>query len=119
RRDLPRMFEVGPATEILEHILLVRADHRFLGDFIAVLIHFALSQSLDQFQLIGLIVEQLARLIRTYLAIDKGVTTSNNPPHPLFDLSQIFGREGERFPLLILAEIKIVIKPRINRWPNG
>ena len=63
RLDLLRAFHVRAAAQVRERIVLVDRDLRLLLERIAVLIQSAFFQPFDQFQLVGLVLEDLARLI--------------------------------------------------------
>ena len=90
-RNLPRMFQMGPAAEILEAILLVGADRRLVARLVAIFIDPAARQPVDQFELVGLVMEERARLVGAHLAVGKGMAATDNLAHALFDLLQIFG----------------------------
>ena len=51
------------AAQVGEGIVLVDRDFRLLIQRVAVLVEAALLQALDQFQLVGLVFEDLARFV--------------------------------------------------------
>ena len=119
RRNLPRMFHMRPATQILKRILLIGADHHLGLDLVAILIHAAFGQPVNQFQLIGLIMEDRARLVRRHLAIGKLVPPADDLAHALLDLLQVFGREAARLAVGLLAQVKVIVKAGVNGRPDG
>ncbi len=85
RGDLAGMFQMWTAAEILEAVLLVGADHRLLGYRIAIFVDASRFQPIDQFQLVGLIVKEIAGFVSSDLAIGKWMPAADNLAHPLLD----------------------------------
>ena len=95
--------------------MFVGADDRLFVRFVAVFVDVALVQTVDQFQLVGLVGEELAGLAGADLAVGKIVPAADNLAHPLLDRFQILRPEGARGAVLRDAEIKIVIEAVLDR----
>jgi len=115
RRDLAGVIDVRPAAEILEAPMLVSAHGYRSLDLVAVLVKASPGQAIDQLQLIGLIGKKAARILSRYLPAFEGALGSDRLPHALLDLNQVLGSEGARLALLVLPQIEIIVKARVNR----
>ncbi len=69
-------------------------------------------QTIDQFQLVGLVFKDLAGLVSADLAINEGFLRLDQLLHAVFDDFQILRGEAS-------GEIEIVIKAVFNSWSDG
>src|SRR6266571_631423 len=101
RSDLSRVFHMWATTQVQEVVLLVNA-------------YLFIRQVLDQFDLVGLplIAEVLQGFLPRPAISYKRILASDDPPHALLDLRQIFGSQSTR-------QIEIIVKTILNGWPDS
>lgn len=113
------MLHVRPAAEVFEGVMLVGADHRRLVGLVAVLVDAALGQPVDQLQLVGLVGEELARLVGADLAVLEGMPAGDHLAHAFFDGLQVLGGEGARPAIVALAQVEIVVEAVFDGRADG
>ena len=67
-------------------------------------------EALYQLELIGLIGEELARLVRTHLAVDKLMLAPDNLAHAFLNRLQILGCKAPGFAIITKAKIKVIVE---------
>ena len=112
RVDLPRRLHVRAATQVRERVALIDRNLGLFGQRLPVLVEAAFFQALDQFQLIGLILENLARLFSRNHLLDEGVASGDDLAHTLFDLRQVFLNQRPR-------QVEIIVKAVFDWRADG
>ena len=119
RRDLAGVVQVRPAAQVDEVIVLIGGDgRRFLG-LLAIFVHAASLQPLDQLDLVGLVGEKLLGRDRADLLPDERILAGRDLAHAFLDRLQIFGREGFQRAVRVATQIKIVVETVLDRRPDG
>ena len=117
--DLAGVLDVGPAAEVLERVMLVGADDRLFGHLVAVFVDLSLVESVDEFQLVGLVGKELARLAGADLAIGEVVLAADDLAHALLYRLEVVGAESARRAFFVETEIEIVVETVLDRRPDG
>ena len=97
-----------PAAQVREGIALVQADDRLFSERVAVFVQAAFFEAVDQFQLVGLVLEDLAGFIGGDDLFDKGMPGGDDLAHAFFDLLQVIFRD-------LFGQVKIIIKAIFDR----
>ena len=114
------MGHVRPLAQILEGVLGIGADDQILDgpllvlDVITVFVELPPQQSVDDLQLVGLILEQFARFLGRHDLVAQGVLAGDDLAHALLDAFQIALRESAAAAGLVLAQVKVVIEPIVD-----
>ena len=112
--DLAPVGHVRAAAKIDERVVLINGDPiaRFRGQFIAVIVVLPFRHAVDQFQLVGLILKEVARLCQGHFAHVKGMPLPNKRLHAVLDGRKIlFARHT--------GQIEIVIEAVFNGRADG
>ena len=117
-RNLARVLHVGAAAQVLEGVLGVGRDDLAAFGFLAVLVHRAFDQALDQLQLVGFVAKQLAGLVGTDLPVHKRMLAADDAAHAPFNLLQVLRQEGAG-PVPIHAQVEVVVEAVLNRRSDG
>ena len=117
-RNLARVLHMGTAAQILEGVLGVGRDDLAALGFLAVLVHRAFDQALDQLQLVGFVDKQLAGLVGVDFPVHKRMLATDDAAHAPFNLLQILRQEGAG-PTLFHAQVEVVVEAVLNRRPDG
>ena len=104
RVDLLRVFHMRSPAQIHERIVFVDRDFGLHIQRLSVLVQAALFQPIDQFQLVGLFLEDFAGFFRRQYFFLETVVSSNDLSHTFFELGQVVLRDG-------LGQIEIVVEP--------
>jgi hypothetical protein len=111
--DLAGALHVRPPAQVLEGVVPVGGENRALAgrERVAVFVGAALQDVLDELQLVGLILEQRAGLLRGDLPADEGVVPGDDLPHPRLDPLQVLRRQGA-------GQIEIVVEAVLDGRPD-
>jgi hypothetical protein len=112
RVDLARRLHVRTAAQVRERIGLVKGNLRFLIQRISVLVRAAFFQSFDEFDFVGLVLENLACFFGRDNLLHEWVASGDDLAHTLFDFLQVFQGDG-------LGQIEIVIEAVLDRRSDG
>ena len=112
RVDLAGVLDVRPAAQVREGIALVERDFRLGIQRVAVFVQAAFFQAVDQFQLVGLVLEDLAGFIGRYNLLDEGVPAGDDLAHAFLDLLQVILRDR-------LGQVKIIVETVLDRRADG
>ena len=80
------ILDVRPAAQVHEGIVLIDGDLRLLLERVAVLVQAALLEPVDQLQLVGLVLEDLARFVGGHDLLHELEFAGDDLPHALLDL---------------------------------
>ena len=112
RLELLRIGHVRPAAQVHEDIVLIDRDLRLLLERVAVLVEAALLEPVDQLELVGLVLEDLARLVGRDDLLHEVVLAGDDLAHALLDRLQVFGREVAR-------QVEVVVEAVLDGRADG
>ena len=93
--DIFGASDMRPAAKVGEHILRIDGQtFAGLGDGVAVVIDAAIDQVFNQFELVGLVMKQLAGFVSGYFAPGEFVALREELLHPLFDPFDVLVADG-------------------------